>query len=114
MTTASLQAAAAIHSKGRFVPARFRPNIVLDTGSGGHGFLESEWIGRMLVIGQELRLEVIAACERCSVPTLPQGDLARDPKILATVSKHNKTNMGIYARVAAPGRLRQGDFVELI
>jgi uncharacterized protein YcbX len=114
VTSASLRAASSIHTKGHFVPARFRPNIVVDTGTGVRGFLESQWIGRVLAIGPELRLEVVAACERCSVPTLPQGDLERDPKILATVSQHNETNMGVYARVAEPGRLHNGDLAELI
>lgn len=114
LTTASLQAATKIHSKGQFVPARFRPNIVLDTRADILGFVEGEWLGRTLSIGSELRLEITEPCERCSVPTLAQGDLARDRKILATVSKHNETNMGVYARVVQPGRVNRGDVVELV
>lgn len=113
VTTASLRVATAIHTQGAFVPARFRPNIVLDTGAGANGFVESDWMGRTLALGPELRLEVSEPCERCSVPTLPQGELKRDPKILSTVSAHNNTNMGVYARVVQPGRLRQGDSVEM-
>ena len=113
LTTASLQAAAEIHVKGQFVPVRFRPNIVLDTGAEIQGFVEGEWLGRTLSIGSELRLEITEPCERCSVPTLPQGMLALDRKILATVSKHNETNMGVYARVTQPGRVKRGDVVEL-
>jgi uncharacterized protein YcbX len=114
LTTASLQAASELHASGRFVPARFRPNIVLDTGAKERGFLESDWIGRTLTVGSDLQLEISEPCERCSVPTLPQGDLALDRKILATVSKHNETNMGVYARVVQPGRVKQGDVVELL
>jgi uncharacterized protein YcbX len=113
VTTASFQAASAIHDRGQFVAERFRPNIVIDTGGGNQGFLESTWIGRTLAIGDELRLEVIAPTERCSMPTMPQGDLALDRRILSTVAKHNEMNMGIYARVATPGHVRRGDRVEL-
>jgi len=114
LTTASLRTASEIHEKGQFVPARFRPNIVLDTEAGLRGFIESEWIGRTLSIGSQVRLEIIEPCERCSVPTLPQGDLERDRKILTTVSKHNETNMGVYARVDQPGSVNRGDVVELL
>jgi uncharacterized protein YcbX len=114
VTTASLLAASGIHAEGQFVPARFRPNIVLDCEAGIDGFIESDWVGRTLAVGEELRLEISEPCERCSVPTLPQGDLVRDRKILSTITKHNATNMGVYARVAEPGSVRLGDLVVLL
>jgi hypothetical protein len=113
LTTASLHAASALYPKGQFTAERFRPNIVLDTGGDDPGFLESDWIGRILAIGSDLRLEVAAPCERCSLPTQPQGRLERDPGILSTITRHNDTNMGAYARVISPGRLRRGDVAEL-
>lgn len=112
LTTSSLRAASELHPKGEFAPERFRPNIVLDTGDNA-GFLESAWIGHELALGPELRLEVVAPCERCTVPTQPLGRLGRDPRILSTITRHNDTNMGVYARVVSPGRLRRRDTAEL-
>ena len=46
--------------------------------------------------------------------TLPQGDLGREPRILATLNTHNAGNMGVYARVVQPGSLCRGDRAELL
>jgi hypothetical protein len=113
VTTASLKRAAALHPKGTFAPVRFRPNIVLDTGTV-EDFLEEKWIGATLALGPELRVELSEPCERCALPTLPQGALERDPKIGKTVAAHNANHMGVYARVVQPGTLRRGDRAELL
>jgi uncharacterized protein YcbX len=113
LTTASLARASSLYPKGHFEPARFRPNIVLDTGAAG-GFVESDWVGRTLALGPDLRLELSEPCERCAMTTLPQGELAREPRILATLNTHNAGNMGVYARVVQPGSLRRGDRAELL
>jgi uncharacterized protein YcbX len=113
LTTAALKRAGALYPEGRFTPARFRPNIVLDTGTA-RGFIESGWIGRSLALGSELRLELSELCERCVMTTLPQGELQREPRILATLNAHNSGHMGVYARVARPGTLRRGDRAELL
>jgi uncharacterized protein YcbX len=113
VTTASLKRASALHPEGRFDAVRFRPNIVLDTGSV-EDFLEEKWIGATLALGPELRIELSEPCERCALPTLPQGALERDPKIGKTVAAHNANHMGAYARVVQPGTLRRGDRAELL
>ena len=113
LTTASLARAGSLYSDGHFAPARFRPNIVLDTGTA-RGFVESDWIGRTLALGSELRLELSEPCERCVMTTLPQAELEREPRILATLNAHNSGHMGVYARVVRPGALRRGDRAELL
>ncbi len=113
VTSASLAHATSLHSAGQFDRARFRPNIVLDTGEA-HGFIENDWIGRTLALGSELQIELVESCVRCVMTTLPQGKLERDPRILMTLNKNNSGHMGVYARVARPGTLRQGDGVELL
>jgi hypothetical protein len=45
LTTASLRQFAEHHPEGRFVPARFRPNLVIDMGEET-GFVEQDWIER--------------------------------------------------------------------
>lgn len=113
LTTASLAQAGSLYPKGHFAPARFRPNVVLDTGAA-EGFVESGWVGRRLALGSELQLELSEPCERCAMTTLPQADLEREPRILATLNAYNSGNMGVYARVVRPGTLRRGDSAELL
>jgi uncharacterized protein len=108
LTTASLRQFAGVHPQGRFVPARFRPNILIDTGEAS-GFLEQAWLKRRLRIGDSVEIAVTDHCKRCVMTTLPQGDLAMDPAILHTVTMQNNTRAGIYAAVTRPGRIRVGD-----
>lgn len=108
LTTASLAAFKAQHAKGQFAPARFRPNIVIDTGDT-RGFLEQGWMERHLQIGDSARIAVTDNCKRCVMTTLPQGDLPFDPAILHTVNGANRTWAGVYASVRLPGTIAVGD-----
>jgi uncharacterized protein YcbX len=112
LTTATLGALADAYPGGRFAPARFRPNIVIDTGEE-HGFLETDWIDRGLLIGEVMAARVNAHTMRCVMTTLAQGDLAQDPAILQTVRERNATRCGVYAKVVTPGIVRRGDPVRL-
>ncbi len=113
LTTATLAAFAARYPASRFEPARFRPNIVLDTGRL-EGFVESGWIGRVLAVGDHLRLVVKEHCVRCVMTTLAQGDLPQDPAILQVVNETNGTHAGIYADVTKVGTVKLGDAVTLL
>jgi uncharacterized protein len=113
LTTASLAAFTAQHAEGQFAPARFRPNIVIDTGDAG-GFLEQGWMERQLQIGDSARIAVTENCKRCVMTTLPQGDLPFDPAILHTVNGANRTWAGVYAGVRIPGAIKVGDPVVLL
>lgn len=113
LTTASLAVFAACYPSSRFAPERFRPNVLLDTGAL-EGFVENGWIGRVLAIGDELRLVVSDHCRRCVMTTLAQGDLPQDPAVLQVVTEANKANAGIYASVTKPGVVRPGDPVLLV
>jgi uncharacterized protein YcbX len=46
--------------QGRIEARRFRPNIVVSTGSEDPGFVENDWIGRTVVIGDTVRLAITA------------------------------------------------------
>src|SRR5262245_12238498 len=113
LTTASLATFKTQHAAGEFAPARFRPNIVIDTGGTG-GFLEQGWLQRQLQIGGTVRIEVTDNCARCVMTTLPQGALPFDPAILHTVTGMNRTWAGIYAGVQLPGTIAIGDPVVLL
>jgi uncharacterized protein YcbX len=113
LTTASLRQFAEHHPGGRFVPARFRPNIVIDMGAQT-GFVEQGWIERRFRLGDHVEIAVTEHCKRCVMTTLAQGDLPLDPAILHTASQHNQTRAGVYAAVLRPGRLQVGDTVHAI
>jgi uncharacterized protein YcbX len=59
---------------------------------------------------------------RCVMTTLPQSDLPRDPDVLRTIAKHNKTDalggeypcVGTYATVLREGEIAVGDAVRLV
>jgi uncharacterized protein YcbX len=110
------------HAPGsRFDPHRFRPNIVVDSPTVG--FVETEWQGRTLAIG-DVRLTVGIPVPRCVMTTLAQGDLPADRDVLRTISKHNAVDLlstgtpypcvGVYADVVAAGEIAVGDKVMII
>ena len=113
MTTATLDRLRELYPQGRFEVRRFRPNMVVETGTGEKDFVENAWIGRILAIGDAVRLSITSHCPRCVMTTLPQGDLPRDAGILRTAAKHNRANIGVYASVLQGGKVRRGDSVRL-
>lgn len=113
LTTATIDRLRELYPEGRFEVRRFRPNIVVSTPPDQKGFVESEWIGRTVAVGDQVRLRVTEPCPRCVMITLPQGDLPRDPGILRTAAQHAEANVGVYAGVVAGGTARRGDPVTL-
>jgi uncharacterized protein len=113
LTTATIDRLRTLYPEGRFEVRRFRPNIVVSTGPDAHGFVENQWIGHTIAIGDEVRLRITGPCPRCVMITLPQGDVPKDPGILRTAAQHNQANVGVYADVIAGGTTRRGDRVTL-
>jgi uncharacterized protein YcbX len=113
LTTATLDRLRELYPEGRFEVRRFRPNVVVETADGAKDFVENAWIGRMLAIGEAVRLRITDPCPRCVMTTLPQGDLPKDPRILRTVAQHNQVHVGVYASVLRGGRVQRGDAVGL-
>lgn len=112
ITTATLDRLRSIAPASRFEPRRFRPNFVIQPADGATGFVENDWIGRTLQLGDVL-LQISGPCPRCVMTTLSQGDLPRDPGVLRTVVQENDGNVGVYASVVRGGRVRRGDSVDL-
>ena len=52
LTTSTIDRLRELYPQGRFEVRRFRPNIVVSTGSEDPGFVENDWIGRTVVIGR--------------------------------------------------------------
>jgi uncharacterized protein len=111
LTTATLERLRALYPAGRMEVRRFRPNIVVATGPEEQGFVENDWVGRTVSIGDEVRLRVSGPCPRCVMITLPQGDLPKDSGILRTAAQSNHANVGVYADVVKGGTVRRGDHV---
>lgn len=111
LTTGTIDRLRELHPEGRYEARRFRPNIVVSTAE--QGFVENDWIGHTVAIGDEVRLQITRACGRCVMTTLAQGDLPKDPGILRTAAQNNEANVGVYADVVAGGTIRRGDPVVL-
>lgn len=111
LTSATLKTLQRLYPAGRFEQPRFRPNLFIET-EASDGFVESEWLGRTLTVGAT-QLTIDEHTVRCVMTTLPQGDLPKDPGILATVTEANKQHAGVYCGVTQPGTMKIGDPVVL-
>ncbi len=122
LTTATLDRLRELYPAGRFEARRFRPNLVVAPSQHTRDFVENQWLGQVLTVGDQVRLTMIDPCPRCVVTTLAQHDLPHDPGILRTVSQHNAVASatfapgvvlpavaGIYASVLHEGRICRGD-----
>ena len=76
LTTSTLKQLSELEPKSRFDQRRFRMNIVVSTTETG--FIENDWVGHKLMIGNELRLIVAMPDPRCVMTTLAQDELPKD------------------------------------
>ncbi|TYQ27488.1 MOSC domain-containing protein [Pseudanabaena sp. UWO310] len=113
ITTATLDKLQTLYPEGKFNPCRFRPNILIEPPSSEPAFVEDDWVGGKLLIGDRVCLSIDTACPRCVVTTLAQGDLPNDLNILRTTTKQNKTIAGIRMSVIQTGTIRCGDSIWL-
>ncbi|HEY0138077.1 MAG TPA: MOSC domain-containing protein, partial [Nannocystis sp.] len=122
VSTASLARLREVQPASDFAVARFRPNLVIDTGAA-QGFVENDWLGQVLSIGAQVQLCVTFPCPRCVMTTLAQGPLAADPGVLRAAAEHNMRmfallarrmpTVGVYATVVRGGTIASGDAVRL-
>ena len=91
---------------------RFRPNIVVETEDGP--FPEGGWSGFDVAIGDEVRLRITSATERCAMTGLAWAELPANPQVLKDVVRMNDARLGIYADVLRAGMIRVGDRIERI
>ena len=108
MTTATLARLAELRPESTFNARRFRPNVMIAPPEGESGFVENAWVGRELAIGDEVRLRISDPTPRCSVPTLAQQELDRDPQLLRTIARAQHAPRARARRrgAALRGRLR--------
>ncbi|HKP63407.1 MAG TPA: MOSC N-terminal beta barrel domain-containing protein [Polyangiales bacterium] len=121
MSRRSLAALAEAVPESRVATARFRPNFEIE-GEGAPAFVENDWTGKLLRLGDALALKVLLPTMRCVMVTLAQEDLPSDPQILRALVSANRVQVadvgkypciGAYASLArkvSPGGLvRRGD-----
>jgi uncharacterized protein len=120
LTTCTLARLNELQPRSRFDERRFRMNVIVD--SEGAGFVENDWVGHELSVGDATRLRVALPDPRCVMTTLAQGDIPKDTDVLRALVRHNKLQVGnlgqfpcagTYAVVVAPGTVRTGDLVAL-
>jgi uncharacterized protein len=92
---------------------RFRPNLFVDTSPETDRFVEDDWLGGTLAIGDDLVLGDFQPTLWCVTSTLAQEELPRDLSILRTTAENHKGCLGVYASVRVPGVARVGDPVML-
>src|SRR5215207_1814023 len=73
LTTSTLDELGDLEPQSRFDVRRFRMNVIVDTRE--RGFVENEWLGRTLAIGDHVQVGVSLPDPRCCMPGLPQEDL---------------------------------------
>ncbi len=89
---------------------RFRPNLLVETAASG--FTEQDWIGKKLHVGPVV-LDIALHCVRCVMTTVAQPGLPKEPRIMRSLVREAEQNLGVYASVAAEGRVSVGDAVEV-
>jgi uncharacterized protein YcbX len=93
---------------------RFRPNLFIATTADTDRFVEDDWLGGTLTVGQTLVLNEFQPTLWCVTSTLAQEELPRDLSILRTTAKQHKGCLGVYASVRSSGVARVGDPVALL
>jgi uncharacterized protein len=120
LTTSTLDQLNELEPATLFDAKRFRMNVIVETHAPG--FVENDWVGHSLAIGDDVRLAVALPDPRCVMPSLAQPDLPRDPRVLKTLAKHNRIDVagsmypcaGVYAVAEVPGTIGQDDDVRLV
>lgn len=121
MTTSTLARLNELQPESRFEQRRFRMNVIVRTEQPG--FVENDWVGHDLGLGDGTKINVAMLDPRCVMTTLPQEGLPQDTNVLRALVRHNRLQVGtlgqfpcagVYAVVTAPGAVRTGDRVTTI
>jgi uncharacterized protein YcbX len=91
---------------------RFRPNLMVDLQEGG-AFEESNWVGRVLRVGDAARVAITEADQRCVMITLDPESAKSSPSILRCVVQRHDQCAGVYGTVLTPGGVHPGDAIWL-
>ena len=113
MTTSALRSMQTALPDSNVDVRRFRPSLVLDTDDA-EGHPEFSWVGRQLQLG-DVVVEIRDACPRCVMVTREISDeIPADRAVLRHVVRELDQNVGVYATVVTPGKIRVGDVATLL
>ncbi|MDZ7686109.1 MAG: MOSC domain-containing protein [Gammaproteobacteria bacterium] len=112
MTQRSLESMAEARPDSHFDVRRFRPNILLEDTDTTSPFPERDWIGKHIRLG-EVEFDIVGDCPRCVMTTHGFEDLPKDPGVMRALVQANEGNLGVYARIVAPGQIRLGDTLDV-
>jgi uncharacterized protein len=120
LTTSSLDQFEELEPETDFDARRFRMNVIVDTPA--NEFVENDWPGHRLAIGDDVQLGVALPDPRCVMPSLAHDHLPRDPRILKALARHNRIDVagamypcaGVYAVAEATGTIHKDDRVDLV
>ncbi|MGH1536437.1 MAG: MOSC domain-containing protein [Gammaproteobacteria bacterium] len=102
LTTASLQQLSSLSPNVQFDERRFRPNLVIETDLDITGFAENDWVGKTVVVGDNVHFKITDPTPRCSIPTLSNGVFPKDPKVLKTIVEHNMLEVPLLENKVLP------------
>lgn len=113
MTESALRALATAVPDSVVDVRRFRPSLVIDTGTD-EGHPELGWSGRRMRLGGA-EIEMVAPCPRCVMITREiDAATPADRAILRHVVRDLGQHVGVYAQVVVPGRVAVDDPVEML
>lgn len=125
LTTATLAHLSELSPGIDFNAGRFRPNLIIEAAAGLSGFVENDWVGRTVCIGEAVKLRITDPTPRCLIPTQAQhGGIEKDMKVVSTIHEHNSLPVpvldnevlpcvGVYGFVLQGGDVRKGDTVRV-
>jgi len=109
LTTAASHADVEAHV-GPLDLRRWRTNVHVELDAGA--FAESGWEGAEMTIGAA-RFALLHPCIRCVIPTRDPDTSERKAELLRWLARERGTIFGINARALGPGRIAEGDRVEI-
>jgi uncharacterized protein YcbX len=90
---------------------RFRPNVVI-TATSDAPYVEDEWIGRSLYIGNAI-VRVDRRDARCVIVNVDPGTGQPDAPVLKIIGRHRGARAGVYGSTMRPGLVRVGEVVTI-
>ncbi|RXZ00696.1 MOSC domain-containing protein [Fictibacillus sp. S7] len=113
VTDASLDKLKELAGKQMIEHRRFRPNLYLSLIEK-NPFVEETWFGKRMKIGDDVEIQLLRHCERCSIITYHPENAERDASLLKTVAKERQNHFGVYASAIKTGTVRVGDAAYLV